>query len=134
MKPKVMKVLGLIAAVFVTILMLVSAVMKGVVADVDPEIQRQFVARGLYHIRYGLAFAGLALPVLYWYRRTSTLALVLLIGYWAGATATNLTQQNYAELPGNLGVLAWLAVLSATRHPEIWARFRGRPVEAAPAT
>jgi len=130
MKSRAIQILGLIAAAFVTILMLVSAVMKGVVADANPEVQAQFVARGLFHIRYGLAFAGLALPALYWYRRTSTLALVLLIGYWAGATATNLTQQNYAELPGNLGVLAWLAVLSATRHPEIWARFRGRPVEA----
>jgi hypothetical protein len=121
MRARAVKILGLVAATFVTILMLVSAVMKGVVADVNPEIQAQFVARGLFHIRYGLAFAGLALPVLYWYRRTSTLALVLLVGYWAGATATNLTQQNYAELPGN-------------RHPEIWARFLGRPAGAAPAT
>jgi len=122
MKEKTRSFIGLAAAGLVALLMLVSIATKLYLADASPEIHAMFVRGGIYPLRYQLAVADLLIPLVFLWRRTSTLGLLLMVGYWGGATATVLTHGDYQELPAHVTALALLAVASYFRHPEVWAR------------
>lgn len=122
MSDRTRNIVGFVAAGLVAALMLVSVATKLYLADANAEIHAMFVRGGIYPLRYSLAVADVLIPLVFLWRRTSTLGLLLMVGYWGGATATVLTHGDYQELPAHLSALALLAVASWFRHPEVWAR------------
>lgn len=117
------KRIGAAAAILVAALMGLSVVTKLYLVDHSEALREMFVRGGIYDLRYGLAAADVIIPAVFLWRRASTLGLLLMVGYWGGATATVLTHGDYQELPVHLAALALLGVASYFRHPEVWARF-----------
>jgi hypothetical protein len=120
------KIVGQIAAGSITAVMLVSIAVKVYFVDVDPALHAMFTRGGIYNIRHYLAVADVIIAVVFWLPRTMTLGLLLMVGYWGGATATVITHGDYGQLPPHLLALAALGIASYYRHPEVWTRFHGR--------
>lgn len=82
-------------------------------------------------MEHALGVLELAIVVLYLVPRTATVGFVLLIGYMAGALATNLTHgfTNMEAMPIYI-TFVLMTVAAWFRNPELIARFLGRPVQA----
>ena len=129
MSLKISSIIGWICTVLVAALTIFSGVMEFVMPMDNPEVAT-FVARlGLTGLEYHLGVAKLAFAALYLWPRTSTVGFVLLVGYYGGALATNITHGvPMAEYFPIVVVLALLTVDAFFRKPELLARLKGKPV------
>jgi len=76
-----------------------------------------------------LGAAKLALGLLYLIPRTSTVGFVLLVGYYGGALATNITHGvPTAEYAPILIVFVLLTLDAWLRKPELLARLKGKTI------
>ena len=73
---------------------------------------------------YTLGVIDLLLAIGLWVPRTSTLSFVLAVGYFGGATATNLTHAQPWGFPAGLIVFTLLAAYFRT--PELFLRAMGK--------
>lgn len=116
---------GLVAA-----LTLFSAVMEFVPVT-DPAMLAYVERLGVGEIAYQLGIAKIVLAILYVLPRTSTVGFVLMVGYYGGALATNITHGFVLSEYGMiLGVFVLMTIAAAIRNPELLTRLKGKPVIA----
>lgn len=131
MKIRVGSIIGWMCAILVAAFSLFSGVMEFIMPMDNPEVAA-FVARlGITDMEYYLGAAKIIFAVLLLIPRTSTVGFVLMVGYFSGALATNITHQvPPAEYGMLVIVLAVLTVSGYFRNPELLSRLKGRPVTA----
>ncbi len=129
MKPRLSSIIGWICTVLVAALTIFSGIMEFVMPMNDPDIAA-FVSRlGLTGLEYPLGAAKLIIAALYLLPRTSTVGFVLMVGYYGGALATNITHGvPVAEYGLILVVFALLTLDAWLRKPELLIRLKGKPV------
>lgn len=127
MKIRIGSVIGWVCTILVSALTIFSGVMEFIMPMDNPETAA-FVARlGVGGMEYYLGAAKFIIAALYLYPRTSTVGFVLMVGYYGGALATNITHGFlFAEYAMLLIVLALLTVDAWLRKPELTARLLGR--------
>lgn len=130
MSSRVGSVIGWICTGLVSAFTIFSAVMEFV--PVTDQATLDFINRlGVGDIAHELGIAKFILVLLYLIPRTSTVGFVLLIGYFGGALATNITHQftvpEYAPL---FIVFALMTIDAWFRKPELTARLLGKHVTA----
>jgi hypothetical protein len=119
------KIVGWVAAVLLAVLMIGSGFGK-IVAGADSPMAPQFQALGIWEIRQPLGIVEVIIAVLLLIPRMSTGGLLLAIGYWGGALATDLSHAGSPVVP--LVALTLLAVIAILRNSEVMARFLGKPL------
>jgi hypothetical protein len=125
---KVTTIIGWVAAVLLALLMIASAFAK-LTATADGEMAKGFQALGIWPMIVPLGILELSIAVLMLIPRTSTGALLLAIGYWGGALATDLSHGG-APVPA-IVALVLLTVIAIFRNNEVLARFLGKPLPGA---
>lgn len=130
MKTRIGSIVGWICTILVSAFTLFSAVME-FVPMTDPATLAFIAKLGVGNIAYQLGITKFILVLLYLIPRTSTVGFVLLIGYFGGALATNITHgfafAEYAPIPVAMLLMtidAWF------RKPELLTRLMGKPVTA----
>lgn len=127
MSSRVNSVIGWVCTVLVAALTIFSGVMEFIMPMDNPEVAAMVARLGVGGMEYYLGAAKLAFAALYLYPRTSTVGFVLLVGYYGGALATNMTHGFlFAEYAMILIVLALLTVDAWFRKPELTARLMGK--------
>ncbi len=130
MKTRVGTIIGWICVILVAAFTLFSAVMEFVPVS-DPATLAFLAKLGVGDIMYPLGITKFILVALYLIPRTSTVGFVLLVGYFGGALATNITHQfafpDYAPL---VVAMVLMTVGAYFRNPELLTRLKGRPVKA----
>ncbi len=127
MSSRVNSVIGWVCTVLVAALTIFSGVMEFIMPMDNPEVAAMVARLGVAGMEYYLGAAKLAFAALYLYPRTSTVGFVLLVGYYGGALATNMTHGFlFAEYAMILIVLALLTVDAWFRKPELTARLMGK--------
>lgn len=130
MSLRVSSVIGWICAGLVSALTIFSAIME-FIPITDPAMIEYATRLGVLDIAYPLGIAKLIIVALYLMPRTSTVGFVLMIGYYGGALATNITHGiPFAEYFMLLIVLALLTISAYVRNPELLSRLLGRSVPA----
>lgn len=123
-------VIGWICTGLVAAFTLFSAVME-FVPMTDPATLAFIAKLGVGDIAHELGIAKFILVLLYLIPRTSTVGFVLLIGYFGGALATNITHQftvpEYAPL---FVIFALMTIDAWFRKPELTARLLGKQISA----
>lgn len=116
---------GWAIACLISALMLASTYVKLTVTETS-ELGQTFQQFGYWEYRYPLAILDVLLAALFLVPRLVTLSLLLMCGYWGGATAALLTHGEMQELPIHLTVLAALWVSGYLRSPEIFDRVQNQ--------
>lgn len=129
MSPRLNSIIGWICTILVSALTIFSGVMEFIMPMDNPETAA-FVARlGITGMEYYLGAAKLIIAALYIWPRTSTVGFVLMVGYFGGVLATNMTHAiPFAEYSMILVVLALLTVDAWFRKPELTARLLGKKI------
>lgn len=129
MKLRAASIIGWICTFLVAALTIFSGVMEFIMPMDNPEIATYVARVGLTGLEYYLGTAKLVFAALYLYPRTSTVGFVLMVGYYGGALATNITHAipmaEYFPIVVVLGLLtldAWL------RKPELLMRLKGKKI------
>ncbi len=123
-----MKILSWICVGLVAALTLFSAIME-FVPITDPAMLDYATRLGVLDIAYPLGVVKIILVILYVLPRTSTVGFVLMVGYYGGALATNITHGfAFAEYFMLLIVLALMTIGAYVRNPELLWRVQGRSV------
>ncbi len=131
MSTHVRSIIGWICSGLVAALTIFSGVMEFIMPMNDPEIVAYITILGLTDLEYPLGAAKLVIAALFLYPRTSTVGFVLMVGYYGGALATNITHGvPMAEYAALVVVLALLTLSAYFRNPELLSRALGRPVPA----
>jgi uncharacterized membrane protein YphA (DoxX/SURF4 family) len=129
MNTRVGSVIGWICAGLVALFNIFAAVMKFV--PVEPGSQSAvFMERlGTAGLERPLGVLEFVITVLFLIPRTSTVGFVLMVGYMAGALATNLTHgfSNMEALPIYISLLL-LTISAYFRNPELLSRLLKKPV------
>lgn len=121
-------VIGWICAILVAAFNIFAGIMKftPVVPGSDSEkmLQKLGMTQQFDHV---LGVLELTIVVLFLIPRTSTVGFVLMIGYMAGALATNLTHgfTNMEAMPIYI-TFALLTISAYFRNPELLSRLRGK--------
>ena len=128
---KVSSILGWICVGLVSAFTIFSAVMNMLPLDGN-QAGIDFATRlGVIDIIFYLGVAKLILVIPYVLPRTSTVGFVLMVGYWSGALATNITHQfTPAEYSPMIVVLAVMTIGAYFRNPELLWRLQGKTVVA----
>lgn len=130
MRIRLSSVIGWICAGLVAALTLFSAVMAFVPVT-NPEALEFAVKLGVAEIDTELAIAKIVITLLFLVPRTSTVGFVLMVGYYGGALATNITHGlTLAQYAPILIVFVLLTISAFSRHPELLTRLKGKPVVA----
>ena len=130
MKIRFSSVVGWTAVFLVSALTLFSAIM-GLMPQTDPVAIEMATKMGVADIGMQLSILKILIVALFVYPRTSTVGFVLMVGYYGGALATNITHGFAAAEYGILYVVLALLTLSAyVRNPELLTRIKGKPVIA----
>ena len=127
MSPKAKKIIGWILAGMLALVATGSALGK-FTADPSTEMGQQFIKSGLFDIRFILGGIELLCAVLLIIPRTSTIGLVMFVGYWGGAIATHLSHGESAAAP--LVLLVITGLIAIVRNPELLSRVLGKEVPA----
>ncbi len=128
---KASSIIGWMCVGLVTLWTLFSAVMnmlplEGNQAGIDIATRL-----GVIDILFALGVVKIVLVVLYVLPRTSTVGFVLMVGYYAGALATNITHDfSVAEYSPLIVTLVVLTLGAYFRNPELLTRLKGKPVIA----
>lgn len=130
MKIRFSSVVGWTAVFLVSALTLFSAIM-GFMPQIDPVAIEFGTKLGVATIGLQLGIMKTLIVALFVYPRTSTVGFVLMVGYYGGALATNITHGFTLAEYGILYVVLALLTLSAyIRNPELLTRIKGKPVIA----
>lgn len=122
MKNKAGSIIGWTATILVVALTLFSAVMEFIPVT-DPAMIAFVERLGVGEIAYALGVTKFILVAIWLWPRTSTVGLVLMVGYYGGALATNITHQfAFAEYAMLVVALVLLAVSGWFRNPELKTR------------
>ncbi|WP_434048586.1 MULTISPECIES: DoxX family protein [Sorangium] len=125
---------GTIASWVLTVLLSLATLASGVLQLMPPPNAEgaAFIERlGIAHIAVPLGITKICLAILFLIPRCSVIALVLMIGYFSGALATNMTRGfTLPEYLPLIFVLVLLAITGWIRNPELRQRLLGRPVSA----
>lgn len=128
---KASSIIGWICTLLVSALTIFSGVMEFVMPMDNPDVAAMVARLGVGGMEYYLGAAKLVLAALYLVPRTSTVGFVLLIGYYGGALATNITHgftvPEYAPI---LLVFVFMTIDAYLRKPELLWRLKGKPVVA----
>lgn len=115
-------IIGWICTILVAFLTIFSAVMEFIPVT-DPASLAFIAQLGVGAIAYQLGITKLIIVTLYLIPRTSVIGFVLLIGYYGGALATNITHQMpfgaYAPIPV---VMLLMTIDAWLRKPELTVR------------
>lgn len=129
MKNKIRPIIGWIAALIVGAFNIFATIAKFM--PVEPGSQaEEFTQRlGMTGLEHQLGVLEGIIVVLFLIPRTSTVGLVLTVGYLGGALATNLTHgfSSLEALPLYIG-LVLVAISAWGRNPELLSRMLGHPV------
>lgn len=124
-----MKILGWICVLLVTAFTLFSAVMNMLPLDGNEMGIAMATRLGVIDMIFALGIAKFILAILYVLPRTSTVGFVLMVGYYAGALATNMTHGfTVAEYSPVIVTLAVMTLGASIRNPELLWRVRGKTV------
>lgn len=130
MKIRFSSILGWTAVFLVSALTLFSAIM-GFMPQTDPVAIEMGTKLGVTGLEMPLGIIKILIVALFVYPRTSTVGFVLMIGYYGGALATNITHGFTPAEYGMLYIVLGLLTLSAyVRNPELLTRIKGKPVIA----
>jgi hypothetical protein len=117
-------IVGWICSGLVAALTIFSAIME-FVPMTDPQMLAYAIKLGVIDIAYQLGVAKFILAALYLYPRTSTVGFVLMIGYYGGALATNITHGfAFAEYAMLLIVFLLMTIGAYFRNPELLTRLK----------
>ena len=131
MKFRISSIIGWICALLVAALTIFSGIMEFVMPMNDPTIAAYVARLGLTGLEYPLGATKLIIAALFLIPRTSTVGFVLMVGYYGGALATNMTHAiPLAEYFPIVVVLALLTISAYFRNPELLTRLKGKPVIA----
>lgn len=121
-KSRAGSIIGWTATILVVALTIFSAIMEFVPVT-DPAMIAYVAKLGVGEIAYALGVAKFILVIIWLVPRTSTVGFVLMVGYYGGALATNITHQfAFPEYAMLIVVLALLAVSGWFRNPELKTR------------
>jgi uncharacterized membrane protein len=127
MSPKAKKIIGWVLAGMLALVATGSAFGK-FTADPSSEMGQQFIKMGLFDIRFIIGGIELLCAILLLIPRTSTIGLVMFVGYWGGAIATHLS---HGEGPGApLAFLVLTGLIAIVRNPELLSRLLGKTLPA----
>ncbi len=128
MKLRLSSIIGWISAGLVAALTLFSAVMAFVPVT-NPEAIAFAMKLGVSEIDTELAIVKIVITLLFLIPRTSTIGFVLMVGYYGGALATNMTHgMTVAEYAPILVVFVLLTISAYVKNPELLSRLMKRPV------
>ncbi|XXT20063.1 DoxX family protein [Sorangium sp. So ce429] len=125
---------GKIVSWVLTVLLSLATLASGILQLMPPANAEgaAFIERlGITAIAVPLGITKICLAILFLIPRYSAIALVLMVGYFSGALATNMTRG--FTLPEYLPLIIVLVLLAITgwiRNPELRQRLLGRPVSA----
>lgn len=129
MKTRTAKILGWTPAILVSLFFLMSAVMKFVPVPPGSEMELMTIKLGTNGLEMSLGVLQLLILALYVIPRTSTIGLIMMVGYLGGAAATNLTHGFSLAEASPIFVMIVLMMVSAWyRNPELKTRFLGHKV------
>lgn len=120
-----LKIAGWVAAILVAALMILSGFGK-ITAGADSPMAPQFQTLGIWEMRQPIGIMEVLIAILLLIPRTSTGGLMLAIGYWGGAVATDLSHG--VSPVAALVALGLLAIVAFLRNSEVMARFLGKPL------
>lgn len=127
MKFHVPSIIGWICTALVSALTIFSGIMEFIMPMDNPEVAAYVARLGLTDLEYPLGAAKLIIAALYLVPRTSVVGFVLMVGYYGGALATNITHGvPMAEYFPIVVVLGLLTVDAWLRKPELLARLKGK--------
>lgn len=127
MSSRIGTIIGWICTILVSALTIFSGVMEFIMPMYNPEVAAMVARLGVGGMEYYLGAAKFIIAALYLYPRTSTVGFVLMVGYYGGALATNITHQfAFAEYAMLIIVLALLTIDAWFRKPELTARLLGK--------
>lgn len=121
-------IIGWTCSIIVAAFTIFSAIME-FVPITDPATLAFVQKLGVGDIAQALGITKFILTILYLVPRTSTVGFVLLIGYYGGALATNITHgftvPDYAPI---LVVFVLMTIAAYFRNPELLYRLKGRSI------
>lgn len=121
------KIIGWTTAILCAALTLFSGVMEFIMPMNDPAVVAFVTKVGITGMEYYLGAAKLIIGVLFLVPRTSTVGFVLMVGYYGGALATNITHGvPMAEYFPIVVVLGLLTISGYFRNPELVSRLKGK--------
>ncbi len=128
MSTRVGSVIGWICASLVALFTLFSAALEFM--PVTDPVTAAFVEKlGITGMGLQLGITKIIITLLYLFPRTSTVGFVLIIGYYGGALATNITHGfTFMDTLPIYVVFALLTISAWFRNPELLARLRGKTV------
>lgn len=118
-------IIGWVVAGLLALLMIGSGFGKITAGDTSP-MREMFTQLGIWNMRVPLGIVEIVAALALLIPRTSTGGLLLSIGYWGGALATDLSHGG-APIAA-IVALVLLTVLAFTRNREVMARFLGQPL------
>jgi hypothetical protein len=125
MSIRINSIIGWTCAILVSALTIFSGIMEFVMPMDAPATVEYLTRLGITGMEYPLGAAKLIIAALFLYPRTSTVGFVLIVGYFAGVLATNITHAiPVAEYAPILVVLVLLTIAGWFRHPELTKRLR----------
>lgn len=135
---KVSSIIGWICVGLVAAFTLFSAVMNMLPIEGNQAAIDIATRLGVLDMLFALGVTKLVLVALYIFPRTSTVGFVLMVGYYGGALATNLTHEigfDSVMFPLDVYTPFFLVFLFLTigayiRNPELLTRIKGKPVVA----
>lgn len=129
MKFRLSSTIGWICTALVSALTIFSGIMEFIMPMNDPEIAAYVARLGLTDLEYPLGAAKLIIAALYLVPRTSTIGFVLMVGYFGGALATNITHGvPPVEYFPILVVFILLTIDAWLRKPELLMRLKGKTI------
>jgi hypothetical protein len=128
MSPKTKKILGWVFLGLLTFMALGSAIGK-ITATPDSEMGKEFIAMGFFDSRFFIASLEIFCAILLLIPRLSTIGVAVSAGYWGGAYAIHVAHADYFPAPVFVAMLL-LGLVAIFRHPELFQRLQGKPVEA----
>jgi hypothetical protein len=130
MKTRIGSIIGWICAILVAFLTISSAIAEFIPVT-DPATLAFIQKLGVGDITIQLGIAKLILAALYLIPRTSTVGFVLMVGYYGGALATNITHgfavPDYAPI---LLAFVFMTIGAYFRNPELLTRLKGEKIAA----
>lgn len=121
---KARRIAGWVVAVLVGALFLLTAALKFLPIPPGSEAEKMAKALGTYGIEQPLGILQILIAILFFIPRTSTVGFVLMIGYWGGVLATNLSH-GFDSLPELMPILVGFVLMTISawgRNPELLTR------------
>ena len=124
MKSRMGSIFAWICVILVAAFTIMSAVM-GILLSADPAAVAMSAKLGITGMEYALGITKILIVLLLLIPRTSTVGFVLIIGYYGGVLATNITHGfSFADTAPIYVVFVLLTISAYFRNPELLTRLR----------